>query len=242
MTCRPVGPPFAESPHPIASIGIPSSVFLFLSFFLSCYVMLCSFSSIKPKPVMSTLNSYSVVLSPLLSTPLRSSPLPACLLSSWQVRGVVDEFLALYEAHVLNPLIELDKDIRGEGGGERTRSLEEEKTGGGALAMDTSESHGAEEGGSGDGGGGSSSTSSSCNDHDPLDMVRQMGSEEYIRWSPAARTRALAWLCDEALSAATMNDLVKKVLEAREVVDRKDREVRTGGGGRGGDGRGGVFL
>lgn len=148
---------------------------------------------------------------------------------------MVDEFLALYETHVLNPLIELDKDIKGEGGGEgggggapRTAGEERPGPGGdGRSEMDTSDSPGAEEGGVGCGrGSGSGSSSCCCNDHDPLEMVRQMGSEEYDRWSPAARSRALAWLCDEALSAMSMNDLVKKVLEAREVVDRKDREVR----------------
>ena len=142
---------------------------------------------------------------------------------------MVDEFLALYETHVLNPLIELDRDIKGEGGGEGTRPTEGERTGAGAegpSAMDTSDGAGADEA---SGGGSSSSSSISSNDQDPLEMVRQMGSEEYSRWSPAARSRALAWLCDEALSAATMNDLVKKVLEAREVVDRKDREVRGQG-------------
>lgn len=131
-----------------------------------------------------------------------------------QARGVVDEFLALYETHVLNPLVELDKDIRGSAAAVAGRGgVEEDRV---QLRSDM-DSEGARR------------DAASCND--PLEMVRQMGAEEYKRWSPAARSRALAWLCDEALSAATMNDLVRKVQEAREVVDRKDREVRTWGGG-----------
>lgn len=125
---------------------------------------------------------------------------------------MVDEFLALYETHVLNPLVELDKDIRASAAAAAGRGgLGEDRV----LLRSDMDSEGARRGAAG------------CND--PLEMVRQMGSEEYRRWSPAARSQALAWLCDEALSAATMNDLVKKVQEAKEVVDRKDREVRTGG-------------
>ncbi|CAM9500221.1 unnamed protein product [Scytosiphon promiscuus] len=149
-----------------------------------------------------------------------------------QARGVVDEFLALYETHVLNPLMELDKDIK---------CTAEERAGSGPgrppLQPDAVSTHGDTHGAPARGGAGcgisSSSSSSGSNDeendveNDPLDMVRHMGSEEYKRWSPAARSRALAWLCDEALSASTMNDLVRKVLEAREVVDRKDREIKS---------------
>ncbi|CAM9362910.1 unnamed protein product, partial [Ectocarpus sp. 4 AP-2014] len=128
-----------------------------------------------------------------------------------QARGVVDEFLALYETHVLNPLVELDKDIRGSAAAAAAGrgGLEE----GRVLLRSDTDSEGARRAAAG------------CSD--PLEMVRQMGSEEYRRWSPAARSRALAWLCDEALSAATMNDLVKKVQEAKEVVDRKDREIKA---------------
>lgn len=134
---------------------------------------------------------------------------------------MVDEFLALYETHVLSPLVELDKDIKGAVAAERAGGGPGPGPGERLMLPSDMESDDADAGG-GDGGGGG------CND--PLEMVKQMGSEEYSRWSPAARCRALAWLCDEALSAATMNDLVKKVLEAREVVDRKDREVRGGEG------------
>ncbi|CAM9794259.1 unnamed protein product, partial [Hapterophycus canaliculatus] len=146
-----------------------------------------------------------------------------------QARGVVDEFLALYETHVLNPLMELDKDIK---------CTAEERAGAGAgagrppLRTDQDGHDDSERGGPGCISSSSSSSSSSGSneeddENDPLDMVKQMGAEEYRRWSPAARSRALAWLCDEALSASTMNDLVRKVLEAREVVDRKDREIKS---------------
>lgn len=124
-----------------------------------------------------------------------------------QARAVAEEFLSLYETHVLKPLDELEKEIK------RT-----------ALKYplrSSSSSSGSSMNSTGDTGASVSGKS-----NDPLGMVRQIGAEEYARWSPAARGRALAWLCDEALSAVTMNDLVKKVLEAREVMDRKDREVR----------------
>ncbi len=142
---------------------------------------------------------------------------------------MVDEFLALYEDHVLNPLVELDKDIRGAhataSGGTATATAADKGVGVGDSGRSAVEAMEIEVADAQD--GSSSSSSKSCDD--PLEMVKQMGSDEYVRWSPAARTRALAWLCDEALSAATMNDLVRKVLEAREVVDRRDREVRGEG-------------
>lgn len=133
---------------------------------------------------------------------------------------MVDEFLALYETHVLSPLVELDKEIKGAAAAERAaaRGRGSEGSGDGDRLMLRSDAA-SEDAGATSGAGG----------NDPLEMVKQMGSQEYSTWSPGARCRALAWLCDEALSAATINDLVKKVLEAREVVDRKDREVRGSG-------------
>lgn len=133
-----------------------------------------------------------------------------------QVRGLVDEFLALYEAHILHPLEELEKHKNLVAG----KAEEREGRGAEHPLFPSHPRNGEDVQNEGDGSGGFSGSS------DPLEIVTHMGSEDYARWSPAARSRALAWLCDEALSAATMNDLVKKVLEAREVVDRKDREVR----------------
>ncbi|CAN0477671.1 unnamed protein product, partial [Ascophyllum nodosum] len=51
---------------------------------------------------------------------------------------------------------------------------------------------------------------------DSMEMLRRMGSEEYSRWSPAVKSRALAMLCDEAMSSGTLSDVARKVFEARE--------------------------
>lgn len=61
---------------------------------------------------------------------------------------------------------------------------------------------------------------------DPVEMLRKMECNEYARWSPAEKSRALAMLCDEVMGSATLSDVFRKIFEAREVVDRKDREVR----------------
>lgn len=127
---------------------------------------------------------------------------------------MAEEFLSLYETHVLKPLAELAITTTTAPSVPRTHSY--------ASTFEAND-HDDE-----------------CRDRqpvstaastaadfaaDPFAMLSQMGSAEYARWSPAAKSRALAWLCDEALSAATINDLVRKVLEARETVDRRDREV-----------------
>lgn len=61
---------------------------------------------------------------------------------------------------------------------------------------------------------------------DPMEMLRKMECSEYARWSPAEKSRALAMLCDEVMGSTTLSDVFRKIFEAREVVDRKDREVR----------------
>lgn len=133
----------------------------------------------------------------------------------------MDEFLSLYETHVLAPLGEVDEALKGPPRGPGTSYpcprpasnvfLDQEPTDGREESDLDEEPEEPEE-----------------SLADPLAMLRHMGTVEYASWSAAWKSRALAWLCDEAMSASTINDLVKRVLEAREVVERRDREVRPG--------------
>ncbi|CAM9642882.1 unnamed protein product, partial [Sphacelaria rigidula] len=150
-----------------------------------------------------------------------------------KARVVVEEFLSLYETHVLQPLSELENGtgsdmdtdqgpvpresasrnfVSHQGSNSNSRAAERAMDGGEQLN---------------DQGRRQSDRGEADAVSDPLAMLREMGSVEYGWWSPAARCHALAWLCDEAMSSATMNDLVRKVLEAREGVDRRDREIKT---------------
>lgn len=137
-----------------------------------------------------------------------------------KARIVVDEFLSLYETHVLAPLGELENAEK-TGGREYSARTDLPRPGTNVFLdheiVDEETYHERSEGEDED----------EVEDwRDTLIMLRHMSMEEYANWSSAERSRALAWLCDEAMSAATINDLVKKVLEAREIVDRRDREVR----------------
>ncbi|CAM9251318.1 unnamed protein product [Discosporangium mesarthrocarpum] len=58
------------------------------------------------------------------------------------------------------------------------------------------------------------------------EVVWAMGVREYLHWPSELKCRCLSWLYDEVMATGTINDLVKKVLDARDTVDRRDRELR----------------
>lgn len=148
----------------------------------------------------------------------------------FKARVVVEEFLTLYETHVLQPLSELENGAGSDVDTDQEPAPRHSASQNFVPHPGNHNSHAAERDMDGDeqsdGQGGRQTDRSEVDAvSDPLAMLREMGSVEYGWWSPAARCHALAWLCDEAMSSATMNDLVRKVLEAREGVDRRDREV-----------------